>query len=111
MLFKRNHSKGLIKTIILIIISLIILGIVGLDLEKMLQKPTVQNNLDYGKGFVTIVWENYLKKPVMYIWDKIIIGIMWRTFSEGVDRVNNKDQSSRELDDLAPAVPGPLLQY
>ncbi len=71
-------KKGLIKTIILIIIALIILGYFGFNILDIVGGPTVQANLHAAWDFVVNIWTNYLIGPVVYIWDKFVIGILWK---------------------------------
>lgn len=78
MMFHRiGQSSGFVKTIIIIIIALIILGYFGYNVQDIVNSPTVQKNLNYAWDIVQYVWQNYLKVPVMFVWDKIIIGLGW----------------------------------
>jgi hypothetical protein len=72
------YKKGLIKTIILIVIALIVLGYFGFNVGDIINSPTVQSNLNTAWGFVSNIWNNYLAAPVLYVWDKFVVGILWK---------------------------------
>ena len=67
------NKKGLIKTIIVVILALIILGYFGFDVRDIINSPTVQSNLNAAWNLVYNVWTNYLAVPVMYI-----LGMVWK---------------------------------
>lgn len=79
---ENNHNKGLIKAIILIIIALIILGWFGFDVQSIIESDRVQKNLHYVWGIVVSVWDNYLAAPVIWVWDKIIVGMVWESLQK-----------------------------
>lgn len=66
-------KKGLIKTIIVIVIALIVLGYFGFNVTDIINSPTVQSNLNSAWGLVMNIWTNYLAAPVTYVF-----GILWR---------------------------------
>ena len=67
------YKKGLIKTIIVVVIALIVLGYFGFNVRDIINSPTVQANLSSAWDLVSNVWNNYLAAPVMYVWN-----ILWR---------------------------------
>jgi len=71
-------NKGFVKTIILVVIALIILGYFGYDIKDIINSEKVKGNLNYVWGFVKTFWNNYLEAPVMLVWDKFIIGVLWK---------------------------------
>jgi hypothetical protein len=70
-------KKGLIKTIIVIVIALVILGYFGFNVGDIINSPTVQANLHSTWDFIVKVWNNYLSAPVVYVWDHFIVGLIW----------------------------------
>ncbi len=70
-------NEGLIKQVLIIVIALIILGYFGFNLESIIKSPTVQANLQYVWHGVLFVWTTYLQTPAMFVWDKIIVGLVW----------------------------------
>jgi len=102
-MFHRIGQKrgGFIKTIVLIVIALIILGYFGYNVQDIVNSPTVQKNLNYAWDIVKYVWNNYLKIPAIFVWEKIIIGLGWNNLAKMID--NNKAVP----DGLAPMAPSP----
>ncbi|MFA5934506.1 MAG: hypothetical protein WC827_01310 [Candidatus Paceibacterota bacterium] len=77
--YLKEEKKGFIKTIILIIVALIILGYFGFDVENIIKSERVQKNLNYVWDIVSKVWTLYLAAPVMFVWDKFFVGVVWKT--------------------------------
>ncbi|MDD4803938.1 MAG: hypothetical protein PHN69_02080 [Candidatus Pacebacteria bacterium] len=72
-------KKGFIKTIIIIVIALIVLGYFGFDVENIIKSDKVQKNLGYVWNIVSKIWNSYLAAPVLFVWDKFFIGVIWNT--------------------------------
>ncbi len=70
------REAGFIKLIIIIVVALIVLGYFGFDLQKIIDSPTVHKNLVYMKDLVVGVYENYLARPVSYLWN-LFIRLVW----------------------------------
>jgi hypothetical protein len=79
---KINYRRGFIKTIIVIIIALIILGWFGFDVESIIKSDKVQKNLNYVWDIVVRLWDNYLAGPVIFVWDKIVVGMLWESLQK-----------------------------
>ncbi|MFH1454946.1 MAG: hypothetical protein ABIF22_01355 [bacterium] len=79
---KNSHmasNKGLIKTIIIIVIALVILGYFGFNIKDIINSSTVQANLHTAWDFILMVWNNYLAGPVLYV-----TGILWKLIQAGL---------------------------
>lgn len=74
----RAGDKGLIKTVLVIVIALIVLGYFGFNVGDIINSPTVQANLHTAWSFVLMVWNNYLAAPVIYIWSTFFVGVLWK---------------------------------
>ena len=72
------YKKGLIKTIIIIMIALIVLGYFGFNIGDIINSPTVQANLHIVWDLVLKIWNNYLAGPCLYVWDKFVVGVLWK---------------------------------
>jgi len=70
-------NKGLIKMIIVIVVALLILSYFGFNLRSLADSPTTQENFHYAINFIVDIWNNYLKTPVMYLWNDIFIKLIW----------------------------------
>ena len=79
------YKKGLIKTIVIIVIALIILGYFGFNIVDIINGPTVQANLHAAWDFAMMIWNNYLAAPVIYI-----AGMLWQLFQNGLTAIGVK---------------------
>ena len=73
----RNEQKGFVKLIIVLVIVLIVLGYFGFNIKSIVQSPSVSGNLNYVWGLVVTLWNKFLVVPVTFVWEKIIVGIIW----------------------------------
>lgn len=78
-----SYNKGLIKTVILVVIALIVLGYFGFNVGDIINSPTVQANLQFTWNFVLNIWNNYLSVPFNYVWNTFVIGVLWRLLQTG----------------------------
>lgn len=65
-------QNGFIKTIILIIVALVVLGAMGFDIRDLIEKPIIKNNLLYGWDVLQNLWFSFIKPAAMYISDHVI---------------------------------------
>ncbi|TSC58632.1 MAG: hypothetical protein Greene041679_79 [Parcubacteria group bacterium Greene0416_79] len=72
-----RQNRGLIKTVLLIVIALVVLGFFGYNLREIADSPTVRDNLSYVWGLLTKLWDNFLAKPAAWIWNTIVIDLIW----------------------------------
>jgi hypothetical protein len=82
------YKRGLITTIVVIVIALIILGYFGFNVKDIINGPTVQANLNSAWSFVMKIWNNYLAAPVLYVWDKFFVGVLWKLIQSGLNNVH-----------------------
>ena len=98
-------KKGIVKTIILIVIALLILSYYGFDLRKTVESPTTQSNFSYATNFVVSIWHSYLEKPVMYLWNDIFLKLIWSSAVKNLENISN--DKPMELQQQVPALPVP----
>jgi cell division protein FtsB len=72
------HNKGLIRTIVLVVIALLILSYFGFNLRNLVDSPNTQDNFNVAISFVIDVWNDYLKTPAMYLWNDIFLKLIWK---------------------------------
>ncbi len=77
----------MIKYIILGLIALIVLSFFGYDLKAIIEAPLTQSNLQYAGDGVSYVWD-YVKGPITYVYNNIIIGILWNAFVHNLGRID-----------------------
>lgn len=83
----KTSSRGFLHIILIIVIALIILGYFGLNIQEILAKPVVHDNLVWFWDFLKTVW-GYIKDPVMWFWDHVIT-FLWNLFVQGLGNLNN----------------------
>ncbi len=77
----------MVKYIILALVAIIVLSFFGYDLRAIVEAPQTQSNLHYAYGGVETVW-NYVKGPIVYLYQKIFIGILWQAFLHNLGRID-----------------------
>lgn len=77
----------MVKYIILALVAIIVLSFFGYDLRAIVEAPQTQNNLHYAYGGVETVW-NAVKTPILYLYNKIFIGILWQAFIHNLGRID-----------------------
>jgi O-antigen/teichoic acid export membrane protein len=76
MIKRRNNNRGLIRTIVLVIVALLIISYLGLNLRDIIDSQTFQDNWAYVKEIITSIWNNYLSGIFNFIWNNILAPIM-----------------------------------
>ena len=54
------------------------------NIKDIINGPTVQANLNNTWDFIMKIWNNYLAGPCIYIWDKFVVGILWKLIQAGL---------------------------
>ena len=69
---KNTSQKGFLHIIIIVVIALIILGYFGMNIQEILAKPVVHDNLVYFWNLLKSLWTNVLATPARWLWDHIL---------------------------------------
>jgi hypothetical protein len=85
-----NKQQGIIKLIVLIIIGILILSYFRVDIRRIVESDIAQKNLNYVWGLVQYVWHNFLAAPAAWIWDRVVVDLLWSNFSGFIDRAGSK---------------------
>lgn len=104
-----------IRNLVLVIIVLVILGLAGVNVEEDIAgNETVQENTSYVASGVSHVWNTYLAGPADFIWNDVIVGILWETFVQNMERLRDgqppTDFTSENLEDW-PSIPEIVDEY
>jgi len=67
---KNNSEKGLIQTILLIIVVILVVSYFNIDMKQLVESETTQNNFSFVGGILHKIWE--ILKPVVDMFWKII---------------------------------------
>jgi hypothetical protein len=75
----KNHTsnRGFIQFIILIIIVIAVLSYFGINIQNAFNSPTAQSNFGFVGNWVQYAWNNWLATPVTWVWDNVVVGILW----------------------------------
>ena len=87
-----NLQAGFIrlKTLVIIILILVILGLLGINVERdIVENEEVQNNTSYVWSGVVEFWDRYLAGPADYIWNDIFRNLIWDSFILNMQRLRN----------------------
>lgn len=76
MLVVANRKKGLIGTVILVIIFLFVLAYFAIDLRGLSESPTFINNWNFVKEKVLFLWDKALGPVLGFIWENIFSQIL-----------------------------------
>ncbi|MAZ40975.1 hypothetical protein CL654_02565 [bacterium] len=83
-----NTERGLVKLIILIAIAIFIVSLFGISLRDVSQEGTVQDNFSYTKQVLETLWNDYLKKPFIWIWDTLFFPFIIEPINNWVNTEN-----------------------
>ena len=91
--------------VIFIIVILLILSYFGLNIRAIVNSPAGQENFSYVQEIMINVWNNYLKKPVMYLWKDIFLDLIWNPAINNLTKIRDGEPDS--LRSSAPTIPNP----
>ncbi len=81
------YKKGFIKDIIIIIVAVFLLNYFGFDVKGWLNSPEVKGQIFTIWDFIKNIWTSYIQGPVDYLWNQIIIGIVWEFVLNIINKV------------------------
>ncbi|MBI2475717.1 MAG: hypothetical protein HYV67_00550 [Candidatus Taylorbacteria bacterium] len=82
----QTTKGGFIKLIILLVVVLVVLGYFGFNIENIFNSPTVSGNLHYAWSLAVSFWNKFLVIPATWVWNKIIIGVVWNSLIAILDK-------------------------
>lgn len=83
-----SGNQGFIRTVILIVIALLILSYFGFSIRDIVNSPAGRDNFSYAQEVMIKVWNGYLKKPVMYLWN-VFVEYIWEPAIENLAKMKN----------------------
>jgi len=95
-----NLQAGFIRlrTIVIIILILVALGLFGVNVEEeIVENEEVQNNVSYVWTGVVSFWDRYLSDPAEYLWNDVFVGLIWDSFIINMQALRN-GQSATNFD-------------
>ena len=102
---KTQKEQGIIKLVILIIVTLLVLSYFGISIRGLVNNPVTQDNISYTTTTTVTVWDTYLKVPATYLWKEVFIDLIW---NPAIDNLKNlRDNQPSTIQQAAPTVPQP----
>lgn len=98
-----NTQSGFIRTILIIVILIIILSIFKVSLQNIFDNQFVKDNFSFVWKWITYVWDNFLGKPVMYVFN-FFKDYIWAPSLESWQRISN-GVAPRMFNEDAPQIP------
>ncbi len=102
---KIQTNRGLVRTIILIVIALLILSYFGFNIRAIVNSPVGQENFSYAQELMLKVWNGFLKTPVTYLWKNIFLDLIWNPAFENLTKI--KDGQMLSAGTSTPSIPSP----
>lgn len=99
----QNKQSGLIRTLVLIIVGILILSYLGIDIKNTVESEMAQRNIGYVKATAITIWEKYLEKPVMFIWD-LFKKIIWEPAMEFVSEKTTNNTEEKNILELSGSI-------
>ena len=90
-----NTQRGFIKTIVIVVVLIIILGYLGFNLRDIMESEDVQNNLTYVWEAIVYAWDTWLKEPAIWFWENIWIPYIWEPFVNVMESIKDKPPSEQ----------------
>ena len=87
-------KRGFVRTIIIIVIALLVLSYFGLNIRTIVNSPAGHDNFTYTQEVIYNVWNNYLKRPVTYLWNDIFLDLIWNPAVENLTKIKNGQMDS-----------------
>jgi len=86
----KNSEGGFIKTVVMIIITIVLLVYFEDSIRKFLESEQAKQAIGRLLGISQFIWEHYLRAPIMFVWDKVIIDILWeQIIKTAIEYLNN----------------------
>ncbi|MFH1608713.1 MAG: hypothetical protein ABH951_01690 [Patescibacteria group bacterium] len=102
---KNNKKRGgisLIGILILGFILILVLSYFRISIRSVVESPEAQDNINYVSSQSRNVWDDYLKKPANYVWEKVFKDLLWASFVNNMERI--RDGQPTEMEESAPSL-------
>ena len=91
------------RLVVIIIIAIAILSYFRVDIRSLVESQSFRDNFGFVWDWLLSIYNNFLARPVSYIWNEIIVKLLWNSFIENLERIKGGDGPS--LIDSAPQAP------
>lgn len=80
-----RNSSGFIHLIVILIMALIILSLLGVDLNKIFKNGVLRDNLKFVWDSLKNIWNTYMIKPAEFLWN-IFIEYIWTPINKVIKK-------------------------
>lgn len=103
-MFKFDTQKGIsiLGFLVLGFILILVLSYFNISIRGVVESPTGQDNVNYIGGGARSLWDDYLKGPVLYLWNDVWIDIFWKGFISNMERI--RDGVPTDFDTAVPEI-------
>ena len=91
---KKNFLGGFTGILFIAIVSILLFSYLGFDLKKIFSSDAVKSNFGFAWEMVVYVWEHFLSKPFVFIWNeavKPLLEFSWKAILAGLDSIKNSN--------------------
>lgn len=99
---RKNGGISILGILFLTVILILVLSYFNISLKAVVENPNTQNNINYVGGTGKSLWNDYLKKPVSYLWNDVFVKIFWASFISNMERI--RDGQPTDFEKMAPTV-------
>ena len=64
-------NRGLVRTLVVILIALLLLSYFGLNIRSIVDSETIQENWAFVRELAVNVWSNHMKPALFYLYSAI----------------------------------------
>ncbi|OHA16391.1 MAG: hypothetical protein A3G52_01950 [Candidatus Taylorbacteria bacterium RIFCSPLOWO2_12_FULL_43_20] len=80
---KNDRGRGLVKTAVVVIIAVTLLVYFSSDVRDFFYRDDVKNFIAQILNIIFTIWDGYVKVPATFLWDKLVVGILWGVIIKG----------------------------
>jgi len=99
---KNRGGISIIGVLFFGVLIVLLLSYLGISIKSVVESPEGQENINYIAGGVRNLWYDYLKEPAEYVWNDVIIGIVWENLLSAVGNLRN--MNSTNLGNFSPEI-------
>lgn len=102
---ENNRTKkgiSILGVLVFGVVILLVLSYFNISIRAVVESPAGQENVNYVSRTGKNLWDNYLEKPVSYLWNDIWLNLFWKPFIYNMERI--RDDKPTDLEESAPTV-------
>ena len=101
-LINKKQGISILGVLLLGVIIILIISYYNISIKAVVESPQTQGNFSYVVGNSRSVWNDYLKSPATYVWNYVVVDLIWKSFINNMERI--RDGQPTVFDNAAPTV-------